>query len=115
MERLEQLTISARKEAGVLLLSGELRGDDAEKLEQWFHLLELHETPQQLELSALDIVDGVAATHMLNIVRLVLNRCGRATLIGSPQSLAHNLYRAGLLFPGCAINLVGMREDEPYG
>lgn len=115
MERLEELNIDVRKEAGVLVLSGELCGNDAEKLEQWYHLLEVHETPQQLELSELDIVDGVAATHMLNIVRLTLNRCGTATLIGSPQSLAHNLYSAGLLFPGCAINLIGMREDEPYG
>ena len=115
MERLAELNISACKEAGVLLLSGELHGDDAAKLEQWFHLLELHETPQQMELAELDIADGVAATHMLNIVRLILNRCGTATLVGSPQSLAHNLYRAGLLYPGCAINLVGMREDEPYG
>ena len=115
MEGLAELDIEVRKEAGVLILSGELRGDDASKLERWYHLLELHETPQQLELSELDIADGVAATHMLNIVRLTLNRCGTATLIGSPQSLAHNLYRAGLIFPGCAINLVGMREDEAYG
>ena len=115
MERLAELNIDVRKEAGVLMLSGELRGNDAEKLEQWYHLLEVHETPQQLELSELDIADGVAATHMLNIVRLTLNRCGTATLIGSPQSLAHNLYSAGLLFPGCAINLIDMREDEPYG
>lgn len=115
MERLAKLGIGVRKEAGVLWLDGELRGEDAEKLEQWFHVLEVHETPQRMELSELDIADGVAATHMLNIVRLILNRCGSATLIGSPQSLAHNLYRAGLLFEGCPIHLIGMREDEPYG
>lgn len=115
MERLAQLGISATKQAGVLVLAGELQADDASKLEQWFHLLELHETPQRLDLTGLDIVDGVAATHMLNIVRLTLNRCGQVTLVGSPQSLAHNLYRAGLLFDGCAITLIDMREDEAYG
>jgi anti-anti-sigma regulatory factor len=115
MERLAALSISATKQGGALHLSGELQGDDASKLEQWFHLLELHETPQRLELAELDIADGVAATHMLNIVRLVLNRCGHATLVGSPQSLAHNLYRAGLLYEGCAITLIDMREDETYG
>ncbi len=115
MERLDDLHISASKQAGRLVLAGELEADDANRLEQWFHLLALHETPQRLELAELDIVDGVAATHMLNIVRLILNRCGSATLVGSPQSLAHNLYRAGLLFEGCAITLIGMREDEPYG
>jgi hypothetical protein len=52
---------------------------------------------------------------MLNIVRLIVNRCGQATLVGSPQLLAHNLHRAGQLFDGCAITLEGMREDEPYG
>ncbi len=115
MDRLAELNISVTKQGGTLSLSGELLGEDASKLEQWFHLLELFETPQRLELSELDIVDGVAATHMLNIVRLILNRCGAATLVGSPQSLAHNLYRAGLLFDGCAITLIDMREDEVYG
>jgi anti-anti-sigma regulatory factor len=115
MDRLAEISITATKQAGTLTLSGELKADDASKLEQWFHLLELFETPQRLELGELDIMDGVAATHMLNIVRLILNRCGQATLSGSPQALAHNLYRAGLLFDGCAITLIGMREDEPYG
>ncbi|MDH5784812.1 MAG: hypothetical protein OEZ16_04290 [Chromatiales bacterium] len=115
MERLIDLAITAHKEAGVLTLSGELKGEDASRLEQWFHQLELHETPQRMELSELEIADGVAATHMLNIVRFILNRCGAATLIGSPQSLAHNLYRAGLLYEGCAITLIDMREDEVYG
>lgn len=115
MERLEELNISASKQAGVLVLAGELSAADGNKLEQWFHLLEVFETPQRLELAELDIVDGVAATHMLNIVRLILNRCGQATLSGAPQLLAHNLYRAGLLFDGCAITLEGMREDEAYG
>lgn len=115
MDRLAGLNISATKKGGELVLSGELLGEDACKLEKWFHLLELFEIPQRLELSELDVVDGVAATHMLNIVRLILNRCGAATLVGSPQSLAHNLYRAGLLFDGCAITLIDMREDEVYG
>jgi anti-anti-sigma regulatory factor len=114
MEGLEHLNIRVRKEAGALVLAGELMADDASRLEQWFHLLALFETPQRLELGELDIADGVAATHMLNIVRLLLNRCGQVTLVGSPQLLAHNLYRAGLLYEGCAITLLDMREDEPY-
>lgn len=115
MECLADLSVTVKKQAGGIVLCGELAARDAEKLEQWFHLLELHETPQRMELAELDITDGVAATHMLNIVRLILNRCGTATLVGSPQLLAHNLYRAGLLFEGCPIQLVDMREDEPYG
>lgn len=109
------LDVEVTKLPGALQLTGDLKAADAQQLEQWFLQLEVHETPQQLELGALDIVDGVAATHMLNIVRLILNRCGRATLVGAPQSLAHNLYRAGLLFEGCAITIIGMREDEAYG
>ena len=115
MIRLALTHITAIKQGGALVLCGELRAKDASRLERWFHLLEVYETPQRLELAELDIADGVAATHMLNIVRLILNRWGQATLVGSPQSLAHNLYRAGLLFEGCAITLIGMREDEAYG
>lgn len=115
MERLDTVDIVASKQGGTLTLAGDLKASDATKLEEWFQLLEIFETPQRLELGELDIIDGVAATHMLNIVRLILNRCGHATLAGAPQSLAHNLYRAGLLFEGCAIMLEGMREDEPHG
>ncbi len=115
MIELQSLVIHAERQNGALLLAGELSGDDAARLERWFSRLELHETPARLELAELDIVDGVAATHMLNIVRLILHRCGQATLNGAPQLLAHNLYRAGLLFDGCAITLSDMREDEPYG
>lgn len=115
MARLPSLAITLVQQGGRLTLAGELQATDAAKLEQWFLRLGDSETPSSLELGELDIMDGVAATHVLNIVRLLLKRCGHVTLTGSPQLLAHNLYRAGLLFDGCAIALESMREDEPYG
>lgn len=96
-------------------LAGELAASDATLLEAWFHHLDLQQPLSCLELGELDISDGVAATHMINIVRLLLSRADRITLSGAPQLLAHNLYRAGMLYDGCAITLDGMREDEPYG
>ena len=115
MELAPKLSITIEMHDGCLTLTGDLVANDADKLEQWFSQLETNEIPSRLELGELDITDGVSATHMINIVRQIVNGCGSVTLSGSPQLLAHNLYRAGLLFDGCAISLEGMREDEPYG
>ena len=111
----QDLAINLREQGSTLVITGDLAARDAEKLEQWFQQLPTQNTPQSLELGELEIIDGVAATHMVNLVRLILERNGVVTLSGSPQLLAHNLYRAGLLYEGCAIQLIDMREDEPYG
>ncbi len=115
MDHQPQLAIMVARQDGSLTLAGDLIASDAEKLERWFRESATQDTPCRLELGELDITDGVAATYMINIVRLIMNRCEKVTLSGSPQLLAHNLYRAGLLFEGCTIALEGMREDEPYG
>jgi anti-anti-sigma regulatory factor len=109
------LAISVERQGECLALVGELIASDAEQLVQWFTLLTVVDTPHCLQLGELDIMDGVAATHMVNIVRLMLQRCGKVLLSEAPQLLPHNLYRAGLFYEGCDITLEGMREDEPYG
>ena len=68
-----------------------------------------------IELYEFDILDGVAATAAVNAVRVLLERCGKVTLIGAPQILAHNLYRVGMLADDGPIRLLDMREDEAYG
>jgi hypothetical protein len=115
MEPQPLLAITVERQGLCLILAGELKAADGEKLEQWFRRLETVATPHCLQLGELEIMDGVAATHMVNIVRLLVERCGSVTLKEAPQLLPHNLYRAGLFYEGCAITLEGMREDEPYG
>lgn len=115
MEPLPPLAIAVERQGPCLSLAGELKAADADKLEQWFRQLVAVDTPHCLQLGELEIMDGVAATHMVNIVRLMLQHGGEVTLHEAPQLLPHNLYRAGLFYEGCAITLVGMREDEPYG
>jgi anti-anti-sigma regulatory factor len=115
IEPLPKLAVAIEWQGESLSLAGDLAAVDAEALEQWFCQMASNETPRRLELAELDITDGVAATHMINIVRLILGRYGEVCLSEAPQLLAHNLYRAGLFYEGSGITLEGMREDEPYG
>jgi anti-anti-sigma regulatory factor len=68
-----------------------------------------------LDLSGLDIDDGVAAATAVSCLRELRARALRLVLTGAPQILGHNLYRVGLLEGAGAIELVEMRLDEPSG
>jgi anti-anti-sigma factor len=68
-----------------------------------------------LDLSGLDIDDGVALATAINSLRELRNRSAKIILTGAPQMLGHNLYRLGLLDEGGAVKLVDMRLDEPAG
>lgn len=94
-----------------LVLGGDLTRTNGVVLEQWIHSLPAISV---LDLAELDIEDGVAATHMVNAVRLLCGRVPVLQIVGAPQVLAHNLYRTGLLARG-GIELKAMREDEAYG
>jgi len=68
-----------------------------------------------LDLSALDIEDGLTMATTINALRELRSRTSGLILKGAPQMLGHNLYRVGLLNGPAAIVLVDMREDEPAG
>jgi len=68
-----------------------------------------------LDLSGLDICDGVAAATAVSCLRRLRGRARHLVLAGAPQVLGHNLYRVGLLEGAGAIELVDMRLDEPAG
>ncbi|HVG21168.1 MAG TPA: STAS domain-containing protein [Blastocatellia bacterium] len=68
-----------------------------------------------LDLSGLDIEDGVALATAINSLRELRNRSAKIILKGAPQMLCHNLYRVGLLGEGGVVELVDMRLDEPAG
>jgi len=94
-----------------VLLYGELRHDNASQFYTWMIGIG---AVSQLWLDEFDIVDGVAAVEAVNIVRHLLEGQTSLSIHGSPQVLAHNLYRTGLLGEG-RIHLEAMREDEAYG
>lgn len=96
---------------GRLVLSGELTRDNGDALLQW---LQGAPPVECMELSELEIADGVAATQAVNAVRLLSTRVPLLSVVGAPQVLGHNLYRTGQLAKG-NIELLAMREDEPYG
>lgn len=100
---------------GAIRLAGELTAEEGATLAQWFNTLPPQDASPKLELFDLEIVDGVAATHAVNIVRSLLHRYAEVTLEGAPQLLAHNLYRVGLLYDGAPLHLIATREEEPYG
>ncbi len=104
--------LTATNTGHTLILCGDLRRSNGAVLEQWVQHLP-HITV--LELDELDIEDGVAATHALNIVRLLSSRVPLLHIVGAPQVLAHNLYRTGGLLAKRGIELKAMREDEAYG
>jgi anti-anti-sigma regulatory factor len=68
-----------------------------------------------LDLSGLDIDDGVALATAINSLRDLRDRSAKIILKGAPQMLGHNLYRLGLLDGGGAVELIDMRLDEPTG
>lgn len=112
---MERIALAPELEAGLvgdsLSLQGELTRLNGAVLEQWLATLS---GIAVLELSELDIGDGVAATHALNVVRLLRSRTPLLRIVAAPQVLAHNLYRTGMLAGG-GIVLEAMREDEAYG
>jgi len=103
--------LEATLEGGRVALYGELQHDNAPLLLTWLAGIG---PVSQLWLDEFDIVDGVAATQAVNAVRYLLTGQASLCIHGSPQVLAHNLYRTGLLGGG-RIHLQAMREDEAYG
>lgn len=103
--------LSALLEQDVLSLSGDLDRHNGVVLLHWLEALPVI---SRLDLAELDIVDGVAATHAVNAVRMLHSRASFLCIEHAPQVLAHNLYRTGLLMDD-GIVLEAMREDEAYG
>lgn len=71
--------------------------------------------PLTLNLSGLDIDDGIAVATCMNVLRVLRSRVGRLIIRGAPQMLGHNLYRVGMLEGPDRIELLDMRSDEPSG
>ncbi len=96
-------------------IEGELNQANAAVFEQQIAALEINPDGVALDLIEFDVGDGIAIATAINAIRHLLKRTKKVKLIGAPQILCHNIYRVGLLETGTHIELVAMREDEPYG
>jgi anti-anti-sigma regulatory factor len=65
-----------------------------------------------LDLSRLDIDDGIGVAAAVQACRRLHLTSAGLVIIGSPQILAHNLYRVGLLGGESPVTLIEMRQDE---
>lgn len=107
--------ISQRSD-GVLVVEGELNHLNAEAFQRTLDLLNVEPSSEIVfAMFAFDVDDGIAVVTAINALRDLLKRVSRLKLTRAPQILCHNLYRVGMLETGKAIELIDMREDEPYG
>ena len=65
-----------------------------------------------LDLEELELLDGAAVARMVGLVRLLLSGSRRVQVLKSPQSLAHTLYRVGMLEGDSRLELVEPRQEE---
>ena len=96
-------------------IEGELNQMNAAAFEQTLAALKINAEAIALDMLEFDVDDGLAIATAINAIRHLLTQTRKVKLIAAPQILCHNLYRIGLLELGTAIELVAMREDEPYG
>lgn len=71
--------------------------------------LDLSDLELDLECDA-----GLAVARWVDHLRKRVHEHGCIRVLACPQMLAHTLYKAGLLRDG-RIELVDVREEEPYG
>ena len=68
----------------------------------------------ELDLGELDIDDGPSLARLVTRIRELMREHGKVRIFDCPQLLAHTLYKAGELRHG-GLELVSVREEEPYG
>ncbi|MCY3824061.1 MAG: STAS domain-containing protein [Nitrospinae bacterium] len=65
-----------------------------------------------LDLEELELIDGAAVARMVDLIRLLLSGSDRVRVLKSPQSLAHTIYRVGMLEGDTRLELVEPRQEE---
>jgi hypothetical protein len=105
-----------RRQDGVIVVEGALNQRNAEAFQSALESLNLEPNGEiVLAMFGFDVDDGIGVVTAINALRDLLKRASKLKLIGAPQILCHNLYRVGMLELGHAVELIDMREDEPYG
>ena len=93
-------------------LSGDLDAEGAARVLESMEGQALDADLTSLDLEELELIDGAAVARMVDLIRLLLNVSGRVRVFKSPQSLAHTLYRVGMLEGDSRLELIEPREEE---
>lgn len=105
-----------KREDGAIVIDGEMNQNNAEAFQQTLESLNIEpDSTIVIDMFGFDVDDGVSVAIAINTLRDLLKRVKKVQVIGAPQILGHNIYRVGLLESNTAIELIDMREDEPYG
>ena len=93
-------------------LAGDLDAEGAARVLEAMEAQVLSADHTSLDLEELDLLDGAAVALMVDLTRLLLSASGRVQVLKSPQSLAHTLYRVGMLEGDSRLELIEPREEE---
>ncbi len=98
-----------------LSLAGEVDGSRCACLEHFWQRRAAGTFDEiEVDLHAVDALDGAAVATLVNLFRASLAAGARVILEAPPQMLAHTLYKCGLLDPERGITLRAPRTEEPY-
>jgi anti-anti-sigma regulatory factor len=99
-------------QAGALVVEGDLDGGAADAVVDGVTRAWARRGDRDvLDLTDLDVDDGVANARMVDLVRALRDAAGGIVVEGAPQMLAHVLYKVGDLEDG-RIRLLHPRSDE---
>ena len=107
-----ELAKSASGDGAHFTLSGDLDAEGAARVLEAMEGESLRAEITSLDLEELELIDGAAVARMVDLTRLLLSVSKRVEVIRSPQSLAHTLYRVGMLEGDARLELVDPRQEE---
>ncbi len=94
------------------ILAGDLDAGGAARVLEAMESQVLGAELSHLDLEELELLDGAAVARMVDLVRLLLSGSQRVRVLKSPQSLAHTLYRVGMLEGDARLELIEPRQEE---
>ena len=94
------------------ILTGDLDAQGAARVLETMEGQALNADLTSLDLEELELIDGAAVARMVDFIRLLLNASRRVRVFKSPQSLAHTLYRVGMLEGDARLELIDPRQEE---
>ena len=94
------------------ILTGDLDAEGAARVLEAMEGQALDADLTSLDMEELELIDGAAVARMVDLVRHLLSDSRRVEVLKSPQSLAHTLYRVGMLEGDARLELIEPRQEE---
>ena len=94
------------------ILTGDLDAEGAARVLEALEGQVLSADLTSLNLEELELIDGAAVARMVDLIRLLLRGSASVRVLKSPQSLAHTLYRVGMLEGDARLELIEPRQEE---